>query len=105
MVSTNQRRSSVTRLPRSPVADARRQRRGELAAGRQEAQDRAASQRRAGLGALSGSLTDVGIDDNFIKRVRDRMTPGRSALFVLSANAVGDLVAEAFSEEPATASA
>ena len=51
----------------------------------------------AASGALAGSLSDVGIDDNFIKSVRDRITPGTSALFVMSSNAVVDKVREAFS--------
>jgi uncharacterized membrane protein len=50
----------------------------------------------AGIGALSGAMTDVGIDDNFIKEVRDKVTPGTSALFVLTSGAVVDRVAEAF---------
>jgi uncharacterized membrane protein len=50
----------------------------------------------AGLGALSGGLTDVGIDDKFIKEVRDKVVPGTSALFVLSDGAVVDRVAEKF---------
>ena len=50
----------------------------------------------AAAGALSGSLTDVGIDDDFIKRTRDQITPGTSALFVMSADAVLDKVAAAF---------
>ncbi|HEU4336632.1 MAG TPA: DUF1269 domain-containing protein [Nocardioides sp.] len=50
----------------------------------------------AAAGALGGALTDVGIDDNFIKRVRDQVTPGTSALFVMSSNAVVDKVKEAF---------
>src|SRR4051795_1030808 len=29
-----------------------------------------------GLGALAGSLTDVGIDDDFIKRTRSEIQPG-----------------------------
>ena len=33
---------------------------------------------------MSGSLTDVGIDDEFIKKTRDQITPGTSALFVMS---------------------
>jgi uncharacterized membrane protein len=45
-------------------------------------------------GALSGSLTDVGIDDRFIKDVREKVTPGTSALFLLSANAVVDRIAQ-----------
>ena len=48
----------------------------------------------AATGALAGSLGDVGIDDEFIKRTRDAITPGTSALFVLSSNAVLDRVAE-----------
>ena len=40
----------------------------------------------AATGALSGALSDVGIDDSFINRVRDTVTPGSSALFVLTAD-------------------
>ena len=50
----------------------------------------------AAAGALGGALTDVGIDDKFINRVRDEVTPGTSALFVMSTNAVVDKVKEAF---------
>ncbi len=46
----------------------------------------------AGMGALMGSLSDYGIDDDFIKASRDKVTPGTSALFLLSANAVLDKV-------------
>ncbi len=41
----------------------------------------------AGMGALSGSLADVGIDDDFVKRVREEVTPGTSALFALTSGA------------------
>lgn len=51
----------------------------------------------AGMGALTGSMTDVGINDAFIKNVRDQITPGTSALFLMSQNAVVDKVREAFS--------
>ncbi|MCP3423730.1 DUF1269 domain-containing protein [Nocardioides pinisoli] len=51
----------------------------------------------AASGALAGSLRDVGIDDSFIDRVRDEVTPGTSALFVMSSDAVMDKVREAFS--------
>jgi uncharacterized membrane protein len=51
----------------------------------------------AGMGALTGSMTDVGIDDAFIRRMRDEIQPGTSALFVLSSGAVMDRVKEAFS--------
>jgi uncharacterized membrane protein len=50
----------------------------------------------AAAGALGGSMADVGIDDDFIKRVRERVTPGTSALFVLTSDAVLDRVREAF---------
>jgi uncharacterized membrane protein len=50
----------------------------------------------AGIGALTGSMADVGIDDSFIRRMRDEIQPGTSALFVLSSNAVVDRVKEAF---------
>ena len=50
----------------------------------------------AGLGALSGSMTDVGIDDDFIRSVRDEITPGTSALFLMSSDAVMDKVLDAF---------
>jgi uncharacterized membrane protein len=51
----------------------------------------------AAAGAVGGALTDVGIDDGFIKRVREDVTPGSSALFLLSSDAVLDRVREAFS--------
>ena len=50
----------------------------------------------AAAGALAGSFTDVGIDDQFIKRTRDNITPGTSALFVLTSDAVLDKVEDAF---------
>lgn len=50
----------------------------------------------AASGALSASLADVGIDDKFIAEVRERVTPGTSALFLLSSDAVVDKVREAF---------
>jgi uncharacterized membrane protein len=50
----------------------------------------------AAAGALSGALTDVGIDDGFIKQIRDQVTPGTSALFVMTSDAVMDKVQEAF---------
>ena len=50
----------------------------------------------AAMGALAGKFADYGIDDNFIKQVRDQVTEGTSALFLLSSNAVEDRIAEAF---------
>jgi uncharacterized membrane protein len=51
----------------------------------------------AAAGAISGSMADVGIDDEFIASVRDKVTPGTSALFVMTSDAVIDKVQEAFS--------
>lgn len=50
----------------------------------------------AAAGGLAGSLTDVGIDDKFIKDVKESVTPGTSALFLMSSGAVPDKVHEAF---------
>jgi uncharacterized membrane protein len=50
----------------------------------------------AATGALAGSLTDVGISDDFIRRIRDQVTPGTSALFVMTSGAVMDKVGAAF---------
>lgn len=50
----------------------------------------------AGMGALAGSMSDVGINDAFIRRMREEIRPGTSALFVLSTNAVVDKVRDAF---------
>jgi uncharacterized membrane protein len=46
----------------------------------------------AGIGALTASLVDVGIDDDFIKKSRDQITEGTSALFLLSSDAVIDRI-------------
>jgi uncharacterized membrane protein len=50
----------------------------------------------AAAGALGGALADVGIDDSFIDSVRSQITPGTSALFVMSSDAVIDKVQDAF---------
>lgn len=50
----------------------------------------------AASGAIAGSLTDVGIDDKFVKRIREQITPGTSALFVMTSDAVMDRVHQAF---------
>lgn len=52
----------------------------------------------AAAGALGGAFTDVGIDDKFIEQVRREVTPGTSALFLLSADAVMDKVGPAIEE-------
>src|SRR5215213_9160836 len=51
----------------------------------------------AAAGAFGGSLADAGIDDDFIAAVKSKVTPGTSALFVLSSDAVMDKVLDAFS--------
>jgi uncharacterized membrane protein len=48
----------------------------------------------AAMGALSGKMTDYGIDDDFIKKTRDQVTEGTSALFLLTSDAVVDKVVE-----------
>lgn len=50
----------------------------------------------AAAGAIGGSLAHVGIDKDFIERVREEIRPGRSALFVLSSGAVVERVRGAF---------
>ncbi len=46
----------------------------------------------AGAGALSGYMTDIGIDDSFMKKVGEDLAPGSAALFVLVRKATGDKV-------------
>ncbi len=41
-------------------------------------------------GALGGALTDIGVDDKFIKEVGQTIEPGHSALFLLVRKAVPD---------------
>lgn len=53
-------------------------------------------------GALSGSLTDIGIGDSFINRVRDQITPGTSALFVLGSDADVEMLGTALTAQGAT---
>jgi uncharacterized membrane protein len=48
----------------------------------------------AASGAIAGVFVDVGIDDAFIKRIREQVTPGTSALFLMTSGAVRDKVAE-----------
>ncbi|MEU5214645.1 DUF1269 domain-containing protein [Streptomyces sp. NPDC020807] len=50
----------------------------------------------AAAGALGGKMADVGIDDDFIDSVKSKVTPGTSALFLLSSDAVLDRVRQAF---------
>src|SRR5215468_5083109 len=55
----------------------------------------------AATGALFGSLADVGISDSFIRDVREKVTPGTSALFLLSSDAVMDRVQDKFKDTQA----
>ena len=47
-----------------------------------------------GAGALSGKLSDIGIDDKFMKKFSKDFMPGASALFVLFRKATADKVLE-----------
>ncbi|RFU87866.1 DUF1269 domain-containing protein [Streptomyces triticagri] len=49
----------------------------------------------AASGALAGKFTDIGIDDDFIKEVKEQVTPGTSALFLMTQDVVADRVREA----------
>lgn len=42
----------------------------------------------AAAGALGGKLADVGIDDDFIAEIKEKVTPGTSALFLLTRDEV-----------------
>ena len=48
----------------------------------------------ATAGAVSGALTNIGIDDSFMKQLAGTMTPGSSTLFVLVRKATPDKVLE-----------
>ncbi len=56
----------------------------------------------AAMGALTGSMADVGIDDQFIREVRENVTPGTSALFVMTSGQVVDKVIDEFKQTGAT---
>jgi len=47
----------------------------------------------AATGAIAGSLSDVGIDDKMIKQLQKELTPGTSALFLMTEGVVLDKVA------------
>ncbi|MDI5978149.1 DUF1269 domain-containing protein [Amycolatopsis magusensis] len=53
----------------------------------------------AAAGAAGGALADVGIDDDLIRRIRERLSPGTSALFLLTSDAVLDKVHDVFAAE------
>lgn len=47
----------------------------------------------AAAGAFAGSLSDFGVEDDFVRRVRDRVTPGTSAVFAIGACESVDAIA------------
>jgi uncharacterized membrane protein len=51
----------------------------------------------AAAGAATGRLADVGLNDALIAELRAKVTPGTSALFVLTEKAVPGRVARRFS--------
>ena len=48
----------------------------------------------AAIGGMSGAMSDVGIDDDFIKQVSEKVTEGTSALFALTHGATVDKVVD-----------
>lgn len=51
-------------------------------------------------GAITGSFADYGIDDEFIKKIKAEITPGTSALFTMTSDAVLDRVKAEFQNDP-----
>jgi uncharacterized membrane protein len=49
----------------------------------------------AGAGAVAALLADFGVEDDVLKRVRDLVRPGTSALFVVSEGSAADAIAAA----------
>jgi uncharacterized membrane protein len=52
----------------------------------------------AAVGAISGALTDIGIDDNFIRELGNTLESGTSAIFVLVRKSTPDKVLEDLSK-------
>lgn len=52
----------------------------------------------AAAGAVAGGMSDVGVDDDFIKEVGENIEPGHSALFLLVSEATPDKVLEGLSD-------
>ena len=55
----------------------------------------------ATAGALSGSFADYGIDDDFIKSVREQVMEGTSALFLLTGQVTVDKIEDIFQQSNA----
>ena len=54
----------------------------------------------ATMGAVTGRFKNYGVSDEFIKQLREKVTEGSSAVFILSRAAVVDKVADAFKSLP-----
>jgi uncharacterized membrane protein len=52
----------------------------------------------AAAGAFAGTLADFGVQDDFVKRVRETVTPDTSALFVIGGGQAIDRVAVALAD-------
>ena len=52
----------------------------------------------AATGAIAGGMTDVGVDDKFIKEVGENIEPGQSALFLLVTDSTPDKVMDGLSD-------
>ena len=52
----------------------------------------------AATGAIAGGMTDVGVDDKFIKEVGENIEPGHSALFLLVSDSTPDKVMDGLTE-------
>jgi len=52
----------------------------------------------AATGAIAGGMTDVGVDDKFIKEVGENIEPGHSALFLLVSDSTPDKVLDGLSD-------
>ena len=48
----------------------------------------------SGAGAVAGALSDIGVNDRFMKELAGKLTPGTSALFVLSTRMTSERVLE-----------
>ena len=56
------------------------------------------SAQAGGESLWAGSLTDVGINDDFIRKVKAQVTEGTSCLFLMTAGATEDKVVEAMKQ-------
>ena len=52
----------------------------------------------AASGAMAGSLADIGIKDEFIRKVKEQVTEGTSCLFLMTAGATEDKVVAAMKQ-------